>query len=87
MLPCYKGHRSSSEGVQRDLNQQEQNQTLGSNFKGLEEHEKESGKYNPSMEQIEYEIRQRIKPIKTTNKKVKQCTNECQIKIVKLMCL
>jgi hypothetical protein len=36
MSPCYKGHRSSSEGIKRDLNQQKQNQTLGKILKGLE---------------------------------------------------
>jgi hypothetical protein len=49
MLPCYKGHRNSSERTQRDLNQQKQNQTLRKNLKGLEE-EEESGKYNSSKE-------------------------------------
>jgi hypothetical protein len=27
MSPCYKGHKNSSVGAQRDLNQQEHNQT------------------------------------------------------------
>jgi hypothetical protein len=53
----------------------------------LEEEEKEVGKYNPSKEQDKYKIEQSAIAMKTTNKKVKQCNNKCQTKIVKLMCL
>jgi hypothetical protein len=56
------------------------------NLKGLVEEDGESKKYNPSREQVEYEIGQKIRAI-TTTKKVKQCNNKHQIKIVKLMCL
>jgi hypothetical protein len=86
-MKCYKGHKSSSEGIQRDLNQQENNQTLGKFLKGLEEEEEEVGKYNPNMEQDEYKIGQNTTVMKTTNKKVKECSNKHQTKIVKLMCL
>ncbi len=51
------------------------------------EEEGELKKYNPSMEWVEYEIGQNTTSMKTTNKKVKQCSNKRQIKIVKLMCL
>jgi hypothetical protein len=40
-------------------------------LKGLEEEEKESGKYNPSKERNEYEIGQNIIALKITNKKVR----------------
>jgi hypothetical protein len=56
-------------------------------LKGLEEEEEEPGKYNPSKERDEHEIGQNIAIMKTTNKKVKQCSNKCQTKIVKFMCL
>jgi hypothetical protein len=46
-MKCYKGHKSSSEGIQRDLNQQENNQTSRKFLKSLEE--EEAGKYNPNM--------------------------------------
>jgi hypothetical protein len=71
MLPCYKGHRSSSEKTQRDLNQQEHNQTLGKILTSFEEEEEESGKYNPSKAWDEYEIGQNITSMKIINKKVK----------------
>ncbi len=45
------------------------------------------GKYNPSKEQDKYKIGQSAIVMKTTNKKVKQCNNKRQTKIVKLMCL
>jgi hypothetical protein len=50
MSPCYKGHKSGNEKTQRDLKQQEQNQTPRKFSKGLEEEEEELGKYNPSRE-------------------------------------
>jgi hypothetical protein len=38
MLPSYKGHMSSNEGIQTYLNQQEQNQTkFWQKGKGIEE--------------------------------------------------
>jgi len=83
MLPCYKGRRNSSERTERDLNQQKQNQTLRKNLKGLEEEKEESGKYNSSKEWDEYEIGQSTTTMKTTNKKVRQCNNKRQTKIVK----
>ncbi len=71
MTPCYKGHKNSSEGTQKDLNQQEQNQTPRKILKGLEEEGEEPRKYNPSRERDEYEIGQNIITMKTTNKKVR----------------
>jgi hypothetical protein len=56
-------------------------------LKGLKEEEEEPRKYNPSKERDEYEIGQNIMIVKTTNKKVRQCSNIRQTKIVKLMCL
>jgi hypothetical protein len=50
MSPCYKGHRSNSEGTQRDLKQQKNNQTPRKNLKGLKKKEEELEKYNPSRE-------------------------------------
>jgi len=70
MLPCYKGHKSSSEKTQRDLNQQEQNQTLGKILTSFEE-EEEPGKYNPNKEWDEYEIGQNTTLMKIINTKVK----------------
>jgi hypothetical protein len=55
-------------------------------FEGLVKADGESRKYNPSREQVEYEIGQRT-TMKTINKKVKHCSNKHQTKIVKLMCL
>jgi hypothetical protein len=56
MLPCYKGHKNSNEGTQKDLKQQEHNNTPGQKLKGLEEEEEEPEKYNPSKERDKYEI-------------------------------
>jgi hypothetical protein len=42
----------------------------------LEEKEEEQGKYIPSMERDEYEIGQNIITTKTTNKKIKWCSNK-----------
>jgi hypothetical protein len=86
-MECYKGHNNSSKGTKRDLNLQEKNQTLGKFLKGLEEEEEEVGKYNPSMEQDTYKIGQKTTIMKTTNKKVRECSNKHQTKIVKLMYL
>jgi hypothetical protein len=44
-------------------------------------------KYNLIRELDECKIGQSPITMKTTNKKVKECTNKCRIKIVKLMCL
>jgi hypothetical protein len=56
-------------------------------FEGFGGKNKESRKYNPSNEQVKYEIGQKTTIMKTTNKIVKQCNNKHQIKIVKLLCL
>jgi hypothetical protein len=53
----------------------------------LEEKEEEPGKYNPSKELDKCEIGQNTIAMKTTNKKIRECTNKCHIKIVKLTCL
>jgi len=45
-------------------------------LKGLEEKEKELGKYNLSKEWDEYEIGQNTTTMKTTNKKVRECINK-----------
>jgi hypothetical protein len=76
---------NSSEGFQTDLNQQEQikHQVNFEGFGGKEE----LWKHNPSKERIKYEIGQRTTKMKTTNKKIKQCSNKYKIKIVKLLCL
>jgi hypothetical protein len=63
------------------------NQTPKYNLKGLVKIDKESGKYNPSREQVKYEIGQKTTTMKTTNKKIKHSSNKHQSKIVKLMCL
>jgi hypothetical protein len=76
MSPCYKGQRSSSKKTQRDLKQQELNHTLGNFLKGLEQEEKELGKYNLSREWDEYEIGQNTTIMKTTNKKIRECINK-----------
>ncbi len=52
-------------------------------MKGLEEEKEEPGKYNPSKERDEYEIGQSTRVMKTTNKKVRQCSNKRPTKIVK----
>jgi hypothetical protein len=41
MSPCYKGHKSSNEGTERDMRQQKQNHTQGKEIKGLGEEEEE----------------------------------------------
>jgi hypothetical protein len=91
MLPCYKGHKNSSERTQRDLKQQKHNNTPWIFWrvwrKGLEEEEEEPGKYNPSKEWNKYEIWQNTIVMEITNKKSKKCINKCKTKIVKLMCL
>jgi hypothetical protein len=84
MLPCYKGHKSSSEGIQRDLKHQKHNHIPRNFLKGLEE---ELWKYNPIREWDKYEIGQSTTTMKTTNKKIKKCANKCKTKISKLMCL
>jgi hypothetical protein len=53
----------------------------------LKEKKEESGKYNPSREQVEYEIGQNTTTMKNSNKKIRHCSNKCMTKIVKLMCL
>jgi hypothetical protein len=47
-------------------------------LKGLEEEEEEEEphKYNLRREQDEYEIGQSTTPMKTTNKKIKECINK-----------
>ncbi len=57
-------------------NQQEKNQTPGKILKVLEEEEEETRKYNPNMEQNKYKIGQNTTIMKTTNKKVKECSNK-----------
>jgi len=69
------------------LNQQKNNQTPRKFLKGLQNEEEEAGKYNPGREQNEYKIGQNTTTMKTTNKKVKECSSKHQTKIVKLMCL
>jgi hypothetical protein len=86
MLPCYKGHKSSSEGIERDLKQQEHNHTR-KKLKGLEEEEEKPWKHNLSKEQDEYEIRQNTTTMKTTNKKIRECIKKRQKVVVKLKCL
>ncbi len=70
-----------------NLNKQKQNQTPRYNLKGLVKANGDSGKYNPSKDHVKYEIGQRTTTMKTTNKKIKHCSNKHQTKIVKLMCL
>ncbi len=85
MSPCYKGHMNSNEGIERDMNQQKHNHTQGNFLKGLEEEEEEPWKYNPSREWDKYESRKNTKITKTTNKKMRECINKCQTRIVKFM--
>jgi hypothetical protein len=51
------------------------------------EEDKESKKYNPSNEQVKYEIGQTTTTMKTIKKKVKKCSNNHQTKILKIICL
>jgi hypothetical protein len=41
VFPCYKGHKSSTEQIERDMKQLEHNHTKGKKMKGLEEEEEE----------------------------------------------
>jgi len=70
-----------------NLNKQKQNQTPRYNLKGLVKADGELKKYYPSKEKVKYEIGHKTTTVKTTNKKVKHCSNKHQTKIVNLMCL
>jgi hypothetical protein len=85
MSPFYKGHMSSNEGTERDMNQQKHNHTQGNFLKGLEEEEEEPWKYNPSREWDKCESRKNTTIMKTTNEKMKECINKCQTRIIKFM--
>jgi hypothetical protein len=56
-------------------------------LKGLAKEDEELWKYNQGREWVEYEIGQRIITMKTTKKKIKQCSKKHEIEIVKFMCL
>ncbi len=45
-------------------------------MKGLKEEEEEPQKYIPNKERDEYEIGQNTTMMKTTHKKIKECTNK-----------
>jgi hypothetical protein len=45
-------------------------------LKGLEEEEEEPHKYIPSRERDEYEIGQSTTMMKTTHKKIRECTSK-----------
>ncbi len=81
MLPCYKGHWSNSEGIERDLKQQKQNHTPGNKLKGFEKKEVEPQKYNPSKEWDEYGIRQNTLAMKNTNNKIESILTSVKLKL------
>jgi len=50
--------------------------TQGNFLKGLKEEEEEPQKYIPNKERDEYEIGQNTTMMKTTHKKIKECTSK-----------